>query len=189
VFPGRTPAQPGSTMAFLILLRRLKHDAMSTHGFRSSFRDWAAEKTNVPRAVCEAALAHTLRDKTEAAYYRTDLFDRRRELMDTWAKFATAKPGRCGVAQCLTIAPTASNEIAGSTLTTESARVENTMQWEYQLETGKFEEFNDLTKRLNELGKEGWEAVGIAGDSQADQFTVLLKREKKSESTSATWGR
>jgi hypothetical protein len=54
--------------------------------------DWAAERTNVPRAVCEAALAHTLRDKTEAAYHRTDLFDRRRELMDTWAKFATAKP-------------------------------------------------------------------------------------------------
>jgi hypothetical protein len=46
----------------------------------------------VPRAVCEAALAHTLRDKTEAAYHRTDLFDRRRELMNTWAKFATATP-------------------------------------------------------------------------------------------------
>lgn len=73
-------------------LRRLKQDAITTHGFRCSFRDWAAEKTNVPRAVCEAALAHALRDKTEAAYHRTDLFDRRRELMNTWAKFATAKP-------------------------------------------------------------------------------------------------
>jgi integrase len=79
-------------MAFLMLLRRMKQDTITTHGFRSSFRDWAAEKTNVPRAVCEAALAHTLRDKTEAAYHRTDLFDRRRQLMDTWAKFATAKP-------------------------------------------------------------------------------------------------
>jgi integrase len=75
-----------------MVLRRLKHDAITTHGFRSSFRDWAAEKTNVPRAVCEAALAHTLRDKTEAAYHRTDLFDRRRELMDSWTRFATAKP-------------------------------------------------------------------------------------------------
>ena len=92
VFPGRTLAKPLSDMAFLMLLRRLKHDTITTHGFRSSFRDWAAEKTNVPRAVCEAALAHTLRDKTEAAYNRTDLFDRRRELMDNWAKFATAKP-------------------------------------------------------------------------------------------------
>jgi len=92
VFPGRTPAKPLSNMAFLMLLRRLKHDTITTHGFRSSFRDWAAEKTNVPRAVCEAALAHTLRDKAEAAYNRTDLFDRRRELMNTWTKFATAKP-------------------------------------------------------------------------------------------------
>ena len=92
VFPGRTPAKPLSNMAFLMALRRLKQDAITTHGFRSSFRDWAAEKTNVPRAVCEAALAHSLRDKTEAAYHRTDLFDRRRELMNTWAKFATAKP-------------------------------------------------------------------------------------------------
>jgi len=92
VFPGRTRTKPLSNMAFLMLLRRLKHNTITTHGFRSSFRDWAADKTNFPTAVCEAALAHTLRDKTEAAYNRTDLFDRRRELMDTWAKFATAKP-------------------------------------------------------------------------------------------------
>ncbi|MBE3111611.1 MAG: site-specific integrase [Acidobacteria bacterium] len=92
VFPGRTPDKPLSNMAFLMLLRRLKQDGITTHGFRSSFRDWAAERTNVPSAVCEAALAHTLRDKTEAAYHRTDLFDRRRELMNTWAKFATSKP-------------------------------------------------------------------------------------------------
>ena len=62
------------------------------HGFRSSFRDWAAERTNVARAVCEAALAHAVSDKTEAAYFRSDLFEQRRSLMDTWAKFATAKP-------------------------------------------------------------------------------------------------
>jgi integrase len=81
-------------MAFLMLLRRLERDDITAHGFRSSFRNWAAEKTNFSRDVCEAALAHTLRDKTEAAYNRTDLFDRRRELMDSWAKFATTTPGK-----------------------------------------------------------------------------------------------
>jgi integrase len=89
VFPGRSGTKPLSGMAFLMALRRMGRDDVTTHGFRSSFRDWAAERTNVPRAVCEAALAHSLRDKTEAAYHRTDLFERRRELMDSWAGFAT----------------------------------------------------------------------------------------------------
>ena len=93
VFPGRSPKKALSNMAFLMMLRRLGRDDTTAHGFRSSFRDWAAERTNVPRAVCEAALAHTLRDKTEAAYHRSDLFERRRELMTTWAAFATAKKG------------------------------------------------------------------------------------------------
>ncbi len=91
VFPGRTPAKPLSNMAFLMALRRMQRGDVTTHGFRSTFRDWAAEQTNFPRAVCEAALAHTLRDKTEAAYHRTDLFERRRELMESWSAFATAK--------------------------------------------------------------------------------------------------
>jgi integrase len=91
VFPGRTAKRPLSNMAFLMAMRRMKRGDVPPHGFRSSFRDWAAERTNFSRAVCESALAHTLGDKTEAAYHRTDLFDRRRELMDTWAKFATAK--------------------------------------------------------------------------------------------------
>ena len=56
----------------------------STHGFRASFRTWAQERTNVPREVCEAALAHTLKDKAEAAYARSDLFEKRRELMERW---------------------------------------------------------------------------------------------------------
>ena len=55
------------------------------HGFRSSFRDWAAEETNHPREVIEAALAHVVQNRVEAAYRRTDLFDRRRRLMDDWA--------------------------------------------------------------------------------------------------------
>ena len=57
------------------------------HGFRSSFRDWAAEETNQPREVAEAALAHVVRDKVEAAYARSDLFERRRQLMNEWAAY------------------------------------------------------------------------------------------------------
>jgi integrase len=94
VFPGRTAKQPLSNMVFLMTLRRMKRDDLTTHGFRSSFRDWAAERTNFPRAVCESALAHTLRDKTEAAYNRTDLFNKRRDLMTAWSAFATAAPGK-----------------------------------------------------------------------------------------------
>ena len=60
------------------------------HGFRSSFRDWASERTNHPREVVEAALAHTVRNQTEAAYARSDLFERRRHLMDDWAEYVTA---------------------------------------------------------------------------------------------------
>ena len=63
------------------------------HGFRSSFRDWAAEQTSTPREVAEAALAHTVRNPTEAAYARSDLFDRRRRLMNDWASYLN---GTCG---------------------------------------------------------------------------------------------
>ena len=65
------------------------------HGFRSSFRDWAAEQTNTPREVVEAALAHTVRNPTEAAYARSDLFERRRRLMDDWADYC-AGSATCG---------------------------------------------------------------------------------------------
>ena len=81
-------------MVFLMLLRRLGHDHITAHGFRSAFRDWAAERTNVARAVCEAALAHVVKDKAEAAYFRSDLFDQRRRLMKSWSVFATTKPAR-----------------------------------------------------------------------------------------------
>ncbi len=97
VFPGRTAKRPLSNMAFLMALRRMGRGDVTAHGFRSSFRDWAAEKTNFSRAVCEAALAHTLRDKTEAAYNRTDLFEHRRELMAAWSAFATTKPAEVEV--------------------------------------------------------------------------------------------
>lgn len=88
VFLNPLTSKPFSNMVFLMLLRRMKQK-VTTHGFRSSFRDWASERTNIPRDVCEAALAHILKDKTEAVYKRTDLFDKRRELMESWAAFAT----------------------------------------------------------------------------------------------------
>ena len=58
------------------------------HGFRSSFRDWASERTSHPRQVIEAALAHVVRNQTEAAYARSDLFEKRRQLMNQWAAYA-----------------------------------------------------------------------------------------------------
>ena len=63
------------------------------HGFRSSFRDWAAECSEAPREVCELALAHVNSDRVEAAYRRTDLFERRRELMEEWAAFLAGIKG------------------------------------------------------------------------------------------------
>jgi integrase len=89
VFPGRS-AKRLSNMVFLKALRRMNVTA-TTHGFRSTFRDWAAEKTSTPREVCERALAHTVRNKAEAAYFRSDLFAKRRELMAQWAEFATGR--------------------------------------------------------------------------------------------------
>jgi integrase len=96
VFSGRSPSKPLSNMAFLMTLRRMKRRDLTTHGFRSSFRDWAAERTNFPRAVCEAALAHVVQNKAEASYFRSDLFERRQELMNAWAAYATAQPADQG---------------------------------------------------------------------------------------------
>ena len=86
VFPGTRPGKPLSENTHSKLLRELGL-ATFTHGFRSSFRDWAAEQTNAPHAVMEAALAHTIRNKVEAAYARSDLFEKRRVLMEAWAKY------------------------------------------------------------------------------------------------------
>jgi integrase len=71
----------------LMVLRRMGRGDLTAHGFRSTFRDWAAERTNFPRDVAEMALAHTIGDKVEAAYRRGDLFEKRRQLMEAWAKF------------------------------------------------------------------------------------------------------
>ena len=85
VFPS-VRDNPVDGTAFSRTLRRLGIEAVP-HGFRSSFRDWAAEETDHPREVAEAALAHVVRNQVEAAYRRTDLFERRRRLMDDWAKY------------------------------------------------------------------------------------------------------
>jgi len=95
LFAGGIAGKPLSNMAMLELLRRMGREDITVHGFRSTFRDWASERTNFPREVAEAALAHAIGDETEAAYRRGDLFDKRRQLMDAWAKFCdrTASEG------------------------------------------------------------------------------------------------
>src|SRR5262249_60868338 len=75
---------PLRDMSMLQLLRGMRLD-ITTHGFRSSFRDWAAERTNYPNEVCEQALAHTVSNAVEKAYRRGDRFEKRRKLMDAWA--------------------------------------------------------------------------------------------------------
>lgn len=87
VFPGLKADKPLSNMALLVLLRRMKRTDLTVHGFRSTFRDWAAERTNFPREVAEMALAHAVSDRVEAAYRRGDLFEKRRRLIEAWAKF------------------------------------------------------------------------------------------------------
>jgi len=84
--------RPLSNMAMLTLLKRMKRTDITPHGFRSTFRDWAAEQTNFPREIAEAALAHSTNNATEAAYQRGDLFEKRARLMEAWANYCAAKP-------------------------------------------------------------------------------------------------
>ncbi|MDF2599449.1 MAG: prophage integrase [Methylobacterium brachiatum] len=86
VFPGRGGDRPLSNMVFLMALRRMRAP-ITAHGFRSSFRDWAAEATSLPREVAEMALAHTIENRVEAAYRRGDLLAKRTELMSLWGTF------------------------------------------------------------------------------------------------------
>ncbi|MCP5361450.1 MAG: tyrosine-type recombinase/integrase [Hyphomicrobiales bacterium] len=86
VFPSRN-GKSLSNMAMLVLLRRMKRDDITVHGFRSTFRDWAAEQTNYAREVAEAALSHAVGNAVEAAYRRGDLFEKRRKLMNEWARY------------------------------------------------------------------------------------------------------
>ena len=95
VFPGGKAGKPLSNMAMLVLLRRMNRADLTVHGFRSCFRDWAAE-TGQPADIAEAALAHVVGDKTVAAYQRGDLLDRRRRLMDAWAAFCSRPASASG---------------------------------------------------------------------------------------------
>jgi integrase len=90
VFSGQKAGRSLSNMALLMMLRRMGRDDITAHGFRSTFRDWAAECTNFPNEVCEAALAHAIENKAEAAYRRGDLFDKRRTLMEAWASYCAS---------------------------------------------------------------------------------------------------
>jgi integrase len=90
VFPGDRRAVL-SNMALLMLLRRMKRDDLTVHGFRSTFRDWAAECTAFPSEVVEMALAHVVADRVEAAYRRGDLFEKRRKLMAAWGEYCERK--------------------------------------------------------------------------------------------------
>jgi integrase len=87
VFSGGRRGKPLSNMAMAMALRRMKRGDLTVHGFRSTFRDWAAERTNFPAEIAEMTLAHAVGNKVEAAYRRGDLFERRRRIMADWAKF------------------------------------------------------------------------------------------------------
>jgi integrase len=90
VCPGQVDGRPIANTAFLVLLRRMGRGNLTAHGFRSTFRDWCAERTAFPAEVAEMALAHAVGDKVEAAYRRGDLFDKRWALADAWARFCDA---------------------------------------------------------------------------------------------------
>jgi len=91
VFSGAGGKKPLSIMALDMLLRRMGQD-VTTHGFRSSFRDWAGNETHFAREVAEAALSHVVGDKAEQAYRRSDALEKRRALMDAWAHYCGTLP-------------------------------------------------------------------------------------------------
>jgi integrase len=93
LFPGPLGKPLSDAAMRKYLQQEMGEPGLTVHGFRSTFRDWAAECTNFPREIAEAALAHVLRDKTEAAYQRGDMLERRRMLMEGWAKFCTSGEG------------------------------------------------------------------------------------------------
>lgn len=93
VFPGTRPGRPLSDMTLSKLVKSLGYE-VDVHGFRTSFRTWAQEQTSVPREIVEKALAHTIRNKAEAAYARSDLFEKRRHLMQAWSEYLEGKDSR-----------------------------------------------------------------------------------------------
>jgi len=93
VFPGMRPKAPLSNMAMLAVLKRMGRGDLTAHGFRSTFRDWAAEQTNYPGEVAEMALAHVVGNKVEAAYRRGTMKEKRRQLLADWARYCEPKRG------------------------------------------------------------------------------------------------
>jgi integrase len=91
LFPGIKAGRGLSNMALLKVLERMGRGDLTAHGFRATFKTWATERTNFPRELVEAALAHVLDDKTEAAYQRGDMLEKRRRLMDAWAEFCAKR--------------------------------------------------------------------------------------------------
>jgi len=94
VFPGGKAGRPLSNMVFLMLLRRMKRDDLTAHGFRATFKTWASERTSFQNEIVEAALAHVIGGKVEQAYRRGDMFEKRRRLMQQWATFCTTAPAQ-----------------------------------------------------------------------------------------------
>ena len=93
VFEGQKRHKPLSNMSMLMLLRRMQVEGVTVHGFRSTFRDWASEVANAPREVAEMSLAHQVGSDVERAYARSDLLEKRRELMERWSNYVTAAQG------------------------------------------------------------------------------------------------
>jgi integrase len=93
VFAGQARNKQLSNMAMEMVLRRMKIEDATVHGFRSSFRDWAGNVTNFPREVVETALAHVIGDKAEQAYRRSDALEKRRKLMEAWGAYCEPKSG------------------------------------------------------------------------------------------------
>ncbi|WP_412554047.1 tyrosine-type recombinase/integrase [Shimia sp. MIT1388] len=91
VFEGQKRHHPLSNMSMLMLLRRMKVEGVTVHGFRSTFRDWAAEEANAPREVAEKSLAHSVGSEVERAYARSDLLEKRRTLMQMWSQYVTSR--------------------------------------------------------------------------------------------------
>jgi integrase len=90
IFPNISRGRPLSNMVLLNQLKRMDRADITTHGFRATFKTWGTERTNFANEIIEAALAHVIGDKTEQAYSRGDLIDKRRRLMDSWAEFCAA---------------------------------------------------------------------------------------------------
>ena len=96
LFPNMQDRPLSDTAIRKYLQEEMQKPGLTVHGFRSTFRDWAAEQTNVPGEIAEAALGHVKGDETEAAYFRSDVLERRRKLMEAWSKFCTSGPAPSG---------------------------------------------------------------------------------------------